>query len=111
MRRRAPFWTLTTAQQLAREGKIWLSKTRVLALFETDDLAAAAVLSAIANLTADNFAATVLLTETEETCDVYGLTVHGAGWYLKFTIDADLLILSFHPLVRPLRVNKGWIHP
>jgi len=111
MRRRTPYWNLSIVQELARDGHVWLSKTRALELFETDKDASTAARSAIASLTAADFAETVLLIETMETYDVYGLTIRSRGWYLKFAIDGNLLILSFHPLVRALRVNKGLINP
>jgi len=47
--------------------------------------------------------------------DVYGVARDEGGWYLKLTIiDEDgpeVLVISFHPLERPIKTNGGLVLP
>lgn len=45
-------------------------------------------------------------------CDVYGVVLDGAGWYLKVTVqNPTLIVVSLHPLMHPIRTNGGEVKP
>lgn len=92
--------------------EFFVQEGRAAAFFETVMAARAGVQSVVAGLTTRSFSRTVEL--TYDVCDVYGVQVGPLGWYLKLCIDEtvpEVLIISFHPLERPLRTNGGTVKP
>ena len=80
--------------------------------YAADETAVATAKHVIADLSAGKFAETLLQLAK---CDVYGVQIAGAGWYLKLTIDPQppegLIVISLHPLERPLKTNTGTVKP
>ncbi len=112
MKAKKPYWDLDRVKGLAANDRLVLSRSRALNFFEADETAVATVKQVIAGLSADRFAETLL---QPAKCDVYGVQVAGAGWYLKLTIDPQppegLIVISLHPLEKPLRTNTGMVKP
>ena len=112
MNAKKPYWDLDRVKGLAANDRLVLSRSRALNFFEADETAVATVKQVIAGLSADRFAETLL---QPAKCDVYGVQVAGAGWYLKLTIDPQppegLIVISLHPLEKPLRTNTGMVKP
>ncbi len=42
---------------------------------------------------------------------MYGVRINGSGWYLKVTIDELLVVVSLHPMLKPLHTNSGILRP
>ena len=107
-----PYWNLERVKALAASDLLVLSRTRALNFFEADDKAVATAKHIIAGLSADQFADTLL---QPAKCDVYGVQIDGGGWYLKLTIDPQppegLIVISLHPLEKPLKTNTGMVKP
>ncbi len=112
MKAKKPYWDLERVKGLAAKDRLVLSRTRALSFFEADETAVATAKHTIAGLSADRFAETLL---QPAKCDVYGVQIAGAGWYLKLTIDPQppegLIVISLHPLERPLKTNTGTVKP
>lgn len=112
MKAKKPYWDLDRVKALAANDRLVLSRTRALNFFQADETAVATAKHVIAGLSADAFAQTLL---QPANCDVYGVQVGGGGWYLKLTIDPQppegLVVISLHPLERPLRTNTGVVKP
>lgn len=112
MKAKKPYWDLERVKGLAANDRLVLSRTRALNFFEADETAVATAKDVIAGLSADRFAETLL---QPAKCDVYGVYIAGAGWYLKLTIDPQppegLIVISLHPLERPLKTNTGMVKP
>ncbi len=112
MKAKKPCWDLDRVKGLAANDRLVLSRTRALNFFEADETAVATAKQVIAGLSADRFAETLL---QPAKCDVYGVQVAGAGWYFKLTIDPQppegLIVISLHPLEKPLRTNTGMVKP
>jgi hypothetical protein len=48
------------------------------------------------------------LAEARDPCDVYVAVISGRGWYVKLTLLSEqVLLISFHPLERPIRTARG----
>ena len=112
MKAKKPHWDIARLQQLASAGQILLTETKAKASFPTFQAAQAAALEVIAGLHAGLFAETL---RQMTVCDVYGVAVKGGGWYLKVTIDTgppeEVIVVSLHPLERPLKTNTGMVKP
>lgn len=112
MKARKPHWNIDKVKDLAAKGKMTLSATKALASFPSFDAAALAATTVIAGLHQGLFAETLVQTTL---CDVYGVRLNSKGWYLKVTIDSDpeeeLIVVSLHPLARPLKSNTGMVMP
>jgi hypothetical protein len=108
-----PHWPLTRVKALAaKDGGLFIQRTRALDFFETFGDAVRAARAAIAGLGEAQFSSTVTL--TWDVADVYGVRIEGHGWYLKLTIDEgvpEVAVISFHPLERPLKTNGGMVRP
>ena len=65
-------------------GQVFVQVGRAASFFATRTEAIATAKSTIAGLSERDFAETV--TMTWDVCDVYGVLVLGAGWYLKLAI-------------------------
>lgn len=112
MKARTPFWPLERVKALAAADQLVLTRARALRFFVADEVAVAAAKGAIAELTSARFSETL---RQPAPCDVYGVHLASEGWYLKITIDGgppeELIVVSLHPLERPLRTNTGIITP
>ena len=112
MKARTPHWDIVEVKALAAKGQLVLSRTRAVDFFETADVAVATAKQVIAGLTVSRFAETLV---QPARCDVYGVQVGEGGWYLKVTIDRDpqdeLVVISLHPLEKPLKTNSGMVKP
>jgi len=112
MKAKKPFWDIVRVQRLAHAGQILLTETKAKASFATFQAAESAALAVIADLHTGMFAETLRQTTV---CDVYGVTIKGGGWYFKLTIDTgppeELIVVSLHPLERPLKTNTGTVRP
>lgn len=112
MKAKKPFWNLERVKGLAASERIVLSRARALSFFPADDVAVATAKAVLADLTANAFAETLA---QPARCDVYGVLIRGAGWYLKLTIDPQppegLVVISLHPLERPIKTNTGMVKP
>jgi hypothetical protein len=96
----------------ARDGGLFVQRTRALDCFPTLSEAIRVARATIVELTESRFAGSVHL--TWDVADVYGVKVGGRGWYLKLTIDEgvpEVAVISFHPLERPLKTNGGLVRP
>jgi hypothetical protein len=107
---KSPRWSLRVIKNLAAKGSIRVTDSRAAAFFGGDRVATAqAAMTAIAALTARDFAQTIMQADI---CDVYGIIRDEQGWYLKVTvIHPELVVVSLHPLDRPLRTNGGVVEP
>lgn len=108
MKAKKPHWNLDDVKQLADEGRLLLSKTKAQAFFPDPVTATTKAQGVIADLTERHFAHTL---RQVDICDVYGVRLDGKGWYLKLTIDGLLVIVSLHPLDKPLKTNSGEVKP
>lgn len=69
----------------------------------------------VGQLLEGNFAQTI--EQNFVVCDVYGIKIEGAGWYVKLYLDFDgagedvVVCMSFHPLEKPLVTNGGTVNP
>ena len=108
MKAKKPYWDLESIKALAASGKLFLTKTKAENSFPDPVTAMATAKATIGDLTERQFAET--LTQLD-ICDVYGVRVSGRGWYLKVTIDELLVVVSLHPLLKPIRTNSGLLLP
>ena len=104
MKAKKPYWDLQNVKMLAASGKLYLSKTKAQKSFSDPATAMSTARATIGDLTERQFAETL---RQVDTCDVYGVRINGCGWYLKVTIDELLVVVSLHPLLRPLHTNSG----
>ncbi len=91
---------------------MFIQRTRALNFFPTPKEAWETTKVVLLKLELVNFAHTVQM--TYDVADVYGVIVEENGWYLKITIDeqdSELVVISFHPLERPLRTRSGEVKP
>jgi hypothetical protein len=110
---KTPHWDLAEVKRLAtqRDG-LWVQVGRALVLFADAQAAKDAVKRALSGLTVRRFVKTVQ--QTWDIVDVYALKREdGAGWMMKLYIDqgAQVNVISFHPLERPIKTNGGWVKP
>lgn len=108
----APHWPIAQVQELAGAKRIWVQKTRAADFFLTTSDAIRVAREVVMALTNDDFSHSTQL--TVDLCDVYGIVIDGDGWFLKLCVDVDvpeLLIVSLHPLERPLKTNRGMVNP
>lgn len=108
----APHWPIAQVQELAAAKRIWVQKTRAADFFLTTSEAIRVAREVAMELTNDDFSHSIQL--TVDLCDVYGIVIDGGGWFLKLCVDVDvpeLLIVSLHPLERPLKTNGGMVNP
>ena len=99
-------------KDLAKEGRLFVQRTRALDFFATLGEALQTARTTLLDLEISNFAHTVKM--TYDVADVYGVVVEGEGWYLKLTIDEqepEVVVISFHPLERPLKTRGGILKP
>ncbi len=112
MKAKTPHWDIDKVKELAANGKMILSATKALASFPTFEAATHAAATVIAGLHPGIFSETLAQTTM---CDVYGVKWNSKGWYLKVTIDPDpedeLIVVSLHPLARPMKTNTGMVMP
>lgn len=108
MKAKKPHWGLDSIKALAASGKLFLTKTKAEKSFPDPATAMATARATIGDLTERQFAETL---EQVDICDVYGVRVGGRGWYLKVTIDELLVVVSLHPLQKPLKTNSGILNP
>ena len=107
-----PHWPLDEVKRLAAAGTIWVQKTRAAAFFPTTREAVEVATEIALTLDVGAFSCTQEL--THDVADVYGIVRDGDGWFLKLCIDVEapeLLIISLHPLERPLVTNAGVVKP
>ncbi len=106
-----PYWPLDRVKTLAARGAIFVQKGRASAFFSTYTEAFDAAQATLAALTERDYA---YRSEQTDILDVYGISRAGGGWMLKLCIDEtipEVAVVSFHPLERPLRTNKGMLKP
>ncbi len=108
MKAKKPYWDLENVKALAASGKLFLTKTKAEKSFPDPGTAMATARATIGDLTERQFAETL---KQIDTCDVYGVRINASGWYLKVTIDELLVVVSLHPLLKPLHTNSGILHP
>jgi hypothetical protein len=88
----------------ARDG-LHLSKTKAEASFSSFAQALDAARTTIASLAERDFVETK---QQRDPCDVYVVVIGKRGWYVKLTLLPEQVILvSFHPLERPMRTARG----
>ena len=107
-----PHWPLGEVKRLAAAGQIWVQKTRAAVFFPTTREAVQVATEIALSLDVGAFSSTQEL--THDVADVYGIVRDGKGWFLKLCIDVEvpeLLIISLHPLERPLVTNAGVVKP
>lgn len=111
-----PRYPLSRVKALAREGKLFVQRTRALESLAVERggyaAAMAFVARAIEALGEHDFVETVHL--TWDVADVYGLRFEDAAWYAKLYVDEkvpETTVISFHPLGRPIRRRGGWLKP
>lgn len=97
-------------KKLAAEGKLKLSQSKAVAYFNSESEAIATAKDVIAKLSALNYSCT--LQQIDE-CDEYGVMIGTAGYHLKLTIfkEPQLMIVSLHPLLKPIKTKKGTVNP
>src|SRR5689334_10695109 len=114
MAARMPHWPLDEVKTIAAERNgILLKKTRALDFFATPAAAYARARKVIADLTVHDFAES-RQQQFDEWMDTYAFVFDEAGWMLKLTIDESrpqVVVVSLHPLDRPMRTNKGMVNP
>lgn len=112
MKAKKPYWDIARLQRLASVGQMILTETKAKASFPTFRAAETSAREVIAGLGDGQFAETLRQTTV---CDVYGVNIKGGGWYFKVTIDSgppeELIVVSLHPLERPLKTNSGTVKP
>lgn len=108
MKAKKPYWDLQNVKAFAASGKLILTKTKAQKFFTDPATAMATARATIGDLTEQQFAETI---NQLDLCDVYGVRISGRGWYLKVTIDELLVVVSRHPLLRPLQTNSGILRP
>ena len=110
MKAKRPSWDLTRVKEIAsRKGGIQLSQTRAIAFFDPPRLAYPTAAKVIAGLSEDTFCETVEQ-QFGEKMDIYVVIVEQANWMLKFTVWEEVpqvMVVSLHPLERPIKTKKG----
>ncbi len=111
---KTPHWDLNRVKTLAAApGGLFVQDTKASANFSSLVEAIVVVKATIGELTVRQFADTQTL--TWDIADVYGVKMaDGKGWYLKITIDEtvpEVAVISFHPLLFPLKTNGGVVKP
>jgi hypothetical protein len=107
-----PHWPLKRVKDLAKKRRLFIQRTRALDFFTTLSEALQAARTTLLELELTNFAHTVKM--TYDVADVYGVLTEGEGWYLKLTIDdqePEVVVISLHPLERPLKTRGGILKP
>ena len=106
----APRWSLKQVKTLAASDALLLSRAKAAAHFSSEAVAYATAKQVIAALSALDFSHT---TQQADECDVYGVSIGGAGYYLKVTVvdGPRLIVVSLHPLDKPLKTKKGELKP
>jgi hypothetical protein len=111
---RPPHWPLDDVKTTAAEHNgVLLKKTRALDFFHKPAVAYATARRVIADLTLSDFSESKQQ-QFDEWFDIYGIRIGSDGWMLKFTIDESqpqVVIVSLHPLERPIRTNGGVVNP
>ena len=117
---RSPHFNLKEVKGIAASpDTILLSKTRARVFFAMPRLAAEAATRMLSELTEGAFVETKF--QNPDICDVYAyqatppITAMVAGgeilcraWYVKLTLLPEhVLLVSFHPLERPIRTTRG----
>lgn len=104
---RKPYFSLTDVKAIAQERDgLRLSRTKAEANFSTPKEAIAAAKAMIAGLTEKDFVETKQ--QNPDTCDVYAVTIEARGWYVKFTLMPEqVLLISFHSLEHSIRTARG----
>ena len=113
MRARKPHFPLERIRHVAAAANgLFIQRGRALDFFPTLSEAFATARRVIVQLADKDFSATARL--AYDIADVYGVRLNGRGWYLKITLDEgvpEVVVISFHPLERPLRTNGGTVKP
>lgn len=97
---------------LAGQGALLLRRGSAIDFFETPLDAYDAARRTLLDLTARCFCEALVL--DSDVVDVYAIKRGERGWYLKLTIDEEepeVIVISFHPLSRPLRAVGGVVKP
>ncbi|MDX2022995.1 MAG: type II toxin-antitoxin system MqsR family toxin [Deltaproteobacteria bacterium] len=106
-----PFYDLNIVKEVAqkRDGLL-LSRTKAAASFATYTTALVEARRMIDALRVQDFVETK---EQRDRCDVYAVRYRNQGWYVKFTLSPDqVLLISFHVLESKIRKASGhWIEP
>jgi len=108
---KTPHWSLERLKALVTAGEIHIHAS-VYQNFSTRAEARRCTAEMCLEVTTDQFAET--LNMTWDKADVYGVRFRDGGWYLKVAIDEEIpeaVCISFHPLKRPLRTNRGEVKP
>jgi hypothetical protein len=108
---KTPYWPLGRVKALAADGAIYVMRARARNFFTSELEVHEAVAATVASLTVREYSDK---SDQTDTCDVYGVVRAGGGWMLKIYIDEkvpELTVVSFHPLERPLKTNKGMLKP
>ena len=108
-----PHWPLAEIRSLAAKERLVLTHAAC-DHFSTRTDALDWIHGVIAELRVQDYAHSVQL--EVHTADVYGVVVEGFGWYIKLTITSDAcgklaLVISCHPVERPLMTRLGTIEP
>jgi Motility quorum-sensing regulator, toxin of MqsA len=106
MAAKKPFFPLLDVKMIAhRQDGLHLSKTKAEASFSSFAQALDAARSMIESLTGRDFVETK---QQRDPCDVYVVAIDKRGWYVKLTLlPEQVILISFHPLERPLRTARG----
>lgn len=111
MKLATPHWPLEEVKTLVAAGQFFVLQSRARAFFRSRPAAIQAVSTVVGALTLSEFSHS---TQQMDVCDVYGVTISAKGWYFKLTIDRarpEVLVISLHPLERPLQTNGGEVLP
>ncbi len=108
-----PNWLLAEIRSLAAEERLILTHAAC-DHFPTRTEALDWIHGVIAELRPQDFAHSTQL--EVHTADVYGVVAGNRGWYLKLTVENDargrlVLVISCHPVERPLMTRLGVIEP
>lgn len=104
---RTPHFSLVDVKAIAKERDgLRLSRTKAEASFSTPMQALVAAKAVIEGLTEKDFVE--VKHQNPDVCDVYAVVFDARGWYVKFTLVPDqVLLISLHPLEHPIRTARG----
>lgn len=88
----------------AQPGGLVVLETRAIMFFGDATLAHTAARGAIASLRITDFVRTI---RQEHVCDAYAIQRSGRGWYLKFTVQPPVVVISLHPLEHATTTASG----
>jgi hypothetical protein len=101
-----PFFPLLDVKNIARrKDGLHLSRTRTEASFSSFAEALDAARSMLESINERDFVETK---QQRDPCDVYVVVIGKRGWHVKLTmLPEQVVLVSFHPLERPMRTARG----